>query len=317
MRSGGNVSRRTLLCRVLGLCIWPRLGASPVSSNDPIPALANGFSKLEGAQRRYRVDATILLCGVPIFARKNVGGGYASVEAGDLSGARSCGLQFAAGCLPARAAGLNRFGILREVVREHQGQPREFAFSGLMTHSPEQNLDDGRHALVHGAPQSLDAVLAFGQMRNSTVTTSTSHVQLPADSTWTGVGEQMAALLSGSRFATPVERTAALLPPFLYVMYCVGRTKEPRFTRGFLHDGKPYSLETRRQPSRPGELHGEIRDKAGVKCADFRANYAVDDDCGIPSRIEYRARPFLRLVFEADPAADQPPIPSVFAKEST
>jgi hypothetical protein len=63
-------------------------------------------------------------------------------------------------------------------------------------------------------------------------------------------------------------------------------------------------------------LRGEIRDDAGIKCADFHASYAMDDGNGIPSRIEYRARPFLRLVFEADPAADQPPIPSVFAKEN-
>jgi hypothetical protein len=305
--------------------------------------LVSGFSRLDGAQRRYRVDATILLCGVPIFTRKNVGGGYASVETAGLSGtfaqnglrrepgsnptevrsapfalssARAFGLQFGAGCLPARAAGLNRFGILREVVREQAGQPHQFAFSGLMTHSPEQSLEEGRHALVHTPPPSLDAVLAFGEMKNGSAVTSTSHVQLPAESTWTGVGEQMAALLSGSRPVTPIERTAGLLPPFLYVMYCAGRTKETRFTRGFLHGGKPYFLDARRQPSHPGELRGEIRDEARVKCADFRASYAVDDDCGIPSRIEYRARPFLRLVFEADRAADQPPIPSVFGKES-
>ena len=50
----------------------------------------------------------------------------------------------------------------------------------------------------------------------------------------------------------------------------------------------------------------------GAGRAEFRTAYAAGDPSGIPTRIEYRPRPFLRLTFEAQPEATQPVIPSVF-----
>ena len=70
------------------------------------------------------MDAAILLFGAPLFTRQAAGGGYASVEISLDENATAVALQFAAGSTPARAHGLNRFGILREAVVQHASRCR-------------------------------------------------------------------------------------------------------------------------------------------------------------------------------------------------
>src|SRR5215831_6240345 len=97
-------SRRTLLQTLLaGLCLKTRLLASPST-------ILNGIPRTGAWVKHYQASATVVICGIPIFTRQNVGAGYASVEIGGSA----VGLQFAAGSWPERARGLNRFGVLEE-----------------------------------------------------------------------------------------------------------------------------------------------------------------------------------------------------------
>jgi hypothetical protein len=114
----------------------------------------------------------------------------------------------------------------------------------------------------------------------------------------------------------PRECNAESLVPFLYAIRSAALCEESRFRREFMHAGKPYLLETRRQSDRPCELAGAIHNASGVRTAEFRTAYIAGDPSGIPIRIEYRARSFLRLTFEYEPEANQPPIPSVFHQEN-
>lgn len=61
-------------------------------------------------EQRYRIDATIVLFGVPVYRRKGVGSGWARIE--ESAGERW--LRFAAGSLPGNAQGLNRLGFVEE-----------------------------------------------------------------------------------------------------------------------------------------------------------------------------------------------------------
>src|SRR5579872_1737481 len=241
MRSGQPVSRRNLLTTILGLCVWPRLAAALPRPDDPFPGMLKGFSRTTAAQRHYRVDATVLFCGIPVLTKRNVGGGHASVEAGSKGESHAVALQFAAGSWPERAGGLNRLGILREVVVERPDEPLGFAFAGLITNSPEQNFEEAKKTFLHGAPKALEAIVASGDTRNGVLYSSTEVVHLPAQFRWTSAANE---LLTGRPSGRPdsSDSHAQLLPPFLYAMRCAGLDASPRYQRKFLHKGKPYSL---------------------------------------------------------------------------
>src|SRR5262249_12948944 len=92
-------------------------GASPVkaapSNRRAIHTALEGFRRTAFQQRHYSVHATVLMLGVPLLVRRDVGGGYAAVELGTSGGVDAVALQFSAGAWPQRAAGINRFGVLK------------------------------------------------------------------------------------------------------------------------------------------------------------------------------------------------------------
>src|ERR1700722_19792184 len=151
MGRGCGLSRRTLLRSWLVSLLGKRSAASTGIGLDPVSFTLRGFAPTVAFQRRYRMDATILLLGAPLFTRQAAGGGYASVEigAGANQRATASALQFAAGSSPARAHGLNRFGILREAAAERE-TGTELAFAGLMTRAREESFEQGRKALASG-----------------------------------------------------------------------------------------------------------------------------------------------------------------------
>jgi hypothetical protein len=67
---------RSWLVSLLG----KRSAASTGSGLDPLSFSLRGFVRAIVFQRRYRMDATILLLGAPLFTRAATGGAYASVE---------------------------------------------------------------------------------------------------------------------------------------------------------------------------------------------------------------------------------------------
>ena len=75
--------------------------------------------------RHYRATAYINLLSITIFSRADVGGGYASVEETGEGGREQVVLKFVSGSSPERAHGLNRLGLMQEVVRAQSGEKPE------------------------------------------------------------------------------------------------------------------------------------------------------------------------------------------------
>src|SRR5690348_12218822 len=100
-----------------------------------------------GHERRYRATAQILLLSLPLVRWQNVGGGSTvwretnSPENGLLRF-----LEFTGFSNPQRAAGLNRLGFLREMLRVTRGGAESLYF-GLMTASPEETAEEARRSL--------------------------------------------------------------------------------------------------------------------------------------------------------------------------
>jgi hypothetical protein len=75
--------------------------------------------------------------------------------------------------------------------------------------------------------------------------------------------------------------------------------------RQFFHNGKLHELITEKHPAADSStaihMTGVIRDQSGAEVAQFSVWFDPADPSGIPNRIEFRARSFLRLTFESEP----------------
>lgn len=311
MERDWGFNRRALLRSWVVSLLGKKSAASPASAAfDPVAFTLRGLAAGARFQRHYRMDAAVLLLGAPLFTRERAGGAYASVEMGTAAIA----LQFAAGSFPARAHGLNRFGILREAVLERPGAV-ECSFAGLMTHTHEQSFEQARRALETSAG-SAEGVVARGRTAgsgtDSTAETWIENIDLPPGSDWSNLSDTLSTALRHAPRTSPRETACGQATTFLHAMRAAALCREPVATRQFVHAGKPYQLTTRRRPERPLELDGVIRDLEGGRHAQFRTTYAAGDESGLPIRIEYRPRSFLRLTFEMEPEATQPAIPPIF-----
>lgn len=325
VRDWGSTRRtvlRSWLVALLGKA-WaaPTVATGKGTGFDPIGFTLRGLAPAATFQRRYRMDATILLLGAPIFTREAAGGGYASVEisreiAQDQS-TKATALQFAAGSFPARAHGLNRFGILREAVLQ-RGDAIELSFAGLMTRSREESFEQGRKALAAKAG-SAEGVIARGRSigtgSDATIQTWVDTLELAPDCNWSNLSDTLSDALRQEPRGQPRTGSPGAATTFLHAMRSAALCQEPQVRRQFLHAGKLYWLDTRRNAQNPLELEGKIHDLAGARRAEFKTAYAPGDESGIPIRIEYRPRSFLRLTFQIEREATQPAIPSVFPEE--
>lgn len=310
MGRGWRLNRRTLFRSWLVSLLGKRSLASAGAGIDPVSFSLRGFARAAAFQRRYRMDAAILLLGAPLFTRRAAGGAYASVEISGNQGSTATALQFAAGSSPARAHGLNRFGILREAVVERT-DGTELSFAGLMTRSGEESFEQGRKALLSRV-RAAEGIVARGHTFGSTIQTWIDNIALSPDYDWSNVSQTLGDALRHSPSAPPRETASGPATTFLHAMRGAALCGETVQRRKFTHAGKFYWLETRRQPDHPLELDGAIYDLNGARRAEFRTAYAAGDESGIPMRIEYRPRSFLRLTFEAELEATQPAIHSLF-----
>ena len=296
-------SRRTWLRALFGGLAVSRAAAA--TQPDGVADVLAGFRRTSFHPRRYRVTATVTALGIRIFSRSGVGAGYAVVEFGERNGETCSAFQFAAGSLPDRAAGLNRFGFLRE-ARRVSAEATYSAFAGFITSSKEESLTDARKALKR-ADSGVPVVLAWGSASGHKGFSRTAHLELPPTFTWTQSEEALEDLLQrGSE--EPSKEHLADADGFLSVMRRAG-LERGQFRAPFLHNSKLYDLRTSRKDT---EMEGQIRNERQQVTAEFRASYEPGDTSGLPHTFDYHARSYLRLTFEIDPSTTHP-IPPLLA----
>src|SRR5580693_7962718 len=96
-------------------------------------------------------------------------------------------LQFAAGSDPERARGLNRLGLMREVVVEQGARLLKTSYAGFMTSSPEKSLDQGRQAL--NAANEIPCTLGSGESGHGRTELSVRRFTLPGATRWTDAAD--------------------------------------------------------------------------------------------------------------------------------
>jgi hypothetical protein len=254
----------------------------------------------------------ILLLGISVYRRLGVGGGHASLEeAGDGDSLRRT-LFFAAGSDPQRAHGLSRLGWIREVVLGPASTPSESAYFGVLTASPEESLDHARKAV--DTTQSSSSIFNAVSGRNTAgrSRSAVTHFEFAAAGNWADrrlIDHAQSTFLENVNWRETAWPKLADQPPptFLLQLTTLLKQRKRRAVGRYVYNEQEYLLELE-MPQAGGTrehllpFHGKIRNLGTGRETPFRLWLADASDSVLPVRIEFQARSFLRLTFEAVPA---------------
>ena len=266
-----------------------------------LPAVQGASERVFTSQ--YRARATVLLFSLPLLSRDNVGTGYLRVAEKEDGPKRHLRLEFGAGSLPDRAAGLNRLGIFEETVVEQGDRVESAEYAGFMTTSKEKDFNEAKAALASGEALTFTAVR--GRMEGGVFSNRLLRVSgLPAK-TWVHRDELKAHVFArltekGAEEKQKAPPGAEPKSPFLYAIREAMRVPAATDTRRFAHNGKVHQLRTKKIKTRQGEVEmdGRIEDEKGAELSSFRLWFTAAEPQAGPVRFEFRPRSFLRLRFE-------------------
>jgi hypothetical protein len=274
-----------------------------------------------------------MVLGIPVFSRCGVGGGFAEISRRDLQSAVS--LQFVSGSSPEHAHGLNRMGLIQEMVREDGSQPIVSSYFGFITANSEESVGQAKRALEEsGKGKRVPFSVAEGKTSGSEMSYSVYHVDLPSAYRWSDASQMLKEIREQIQ-GLPVDRhtldaagtagSPVKLRTFLYAMRAALLSKATKGDECVVHNGKLYRLTWSK--SRDSKTAGELA-RAGlmaqnhelVRIAAVIRNLKSSDETAfsvwydgssanvLPLRFEFRPRSFLKLVFQADQQAiGQPP----------
>lgn len=309
----------------------PRVNASALMPLDRL-VLDHSMEPGQAIQRRYRADAYIHLMAIPIFSRQDVGGGYAVVEQA-ISGDHSIiGLQFAGGSLPERTRGLNRVGLIQEAVVEQNRNPSEAAYFGFMVSSGEKSVDQARKSLQTDTAGSIPYSAAFGNGRTGRFQCTVSHLSVPARFNWASFDQLNQAMRArvnegtgAKHFDVSLDGASKVPNTFLYSMHRAILSGDTKSSSPIVYNGKKYVLATEKQadghmgqqlaarsvthnPNAVWRLNGSTTETSTRQSTAFQVWYEKGDKGGLPLRIEFYPKSFLKLVFEQEAGNDGPKV---------
>jgi hypothetical protein len=284
--------------------------AAPISTPSAIESVP--VSPARVTSRTYRADAIILLLGIAVYRRPGVGGGHASLEeAGD--GASLCRtLFFAAGSDPQRAHGLSKLGWMREVVLGPPSTPSESAYFGILTASPEESLERARKSVDTTQSTSSTFNAVSGRNTAGRSRSAVTHFEFASATNWSDRGLIDHAKSTFHEKVNWRETAWPKLPDqppptFLLQLATLLKQRQRRAVGRYVYNEQEYLLELD-MPQAGGDrehllpFRGKIRNLGTGHETPFRLWLADGSDSIVPVRIEFQARSFLRLTFEAVPA---------------
>ncbi len=273
----------------------------------------------QALERHYRADAQVTVLGVSLFHREGVGGGSVLWrESSEAGGVTLRLLEFNGYSLPARAAGLNRLGFIREMCRVVDAKSVESIYFGLMTASPEESAAQARGALQSTAKEQAYTVID-GRVVPSGSEASVAQFAAPASLSALQRPElverahkSLAAEAKVSGGPAPHDEAQSFLEGLAGLLL-----RPDRSEGSYVYSGHVYSLwvdravdvkatayfRTRKLIPPEGNVirvAGRLRRQAGGKETDFRLWVEQASGRPVPLRIEYQAKSYLRLVFEAE-----------------
>ncbi|HYK18294.1 MAG TPA: hypothetical protein VEV37_09750 [Bryobacteraceae bacterium] len=287
-----KIPRRASAGVVPRLCVDRLLAGAGLPLPDPVT-------------RRYRADVVVTLLGVPIFSRKNVGGAFAAIRETGEGSRKLVAIRFAGGANPQRTHGFKYDGSLEEAVLEDGSQAVQAAYFGFVTSSTNESYDQARQR-IFAAQKSRDTFTAAeGQHVPGSARCEKSSISLPDGPAHdvAGLNEQIRARFAESDRAAAELHTSGAATTFLYSVRTAVRAPEPRSTVNYVYNAKPYRLECERSPEPHNgagtRFTGKIHDLATRQVSTF--HLWMEDPSGLPRRIEFQPRSYLRISLEYEP----------------
>lgn len=259
------------------------------------------------ASRAYRCDAVILFLGMTVFRRAGVGGGEASLEETGEGDTRRHTYFFAGGSDPKRAHGLNRLGWIRETVVASGAAPSSADYFGVMTSSPEESLEHARKTMEDPVSGRSAFSAVSGRNIAGRSRSAVTHFEYGSGAMWSDRGLIDHAQ---STFRGPVDWRETAWPnspnqpphTFLLSLATLLKQRTKHAAGRYVYNEQEYTLELDTLPAGKDRLvpvHGRIRNLCTGKETLFRVWLEAGSPSVVPVRIEYQARSFLRLTFEA------------------
>jgi hypothetical protein len=277
--------------------------------------------------RTYRATAYVTLLSVTIFSRSAVGGGFASLDETGTNADRQVGLRFLSGSTPERAHGLNRLGFIEERVEEKNGIPAAIGYFGFITANREGSFKEARAALDASPKATVPYTAAEGVSRGATIRYAVRDIPMPARYRWTDSAELLRQVVAKFSNSSPAGAETTIQSPdsqttetFLYTLTRAIASSANQSDARFIHNGRMYRLRTEKaadertgeelqraglleSPGNAVRLKGTMRRDNRGEETEFRLWFDRGSSNPLPLRFEFRPKSYLRLVFDAEPAA--------------
>jgi hypothetical protein len=271
--------------------------------------------------RHYDACAHVTVFGLTVFSRCGVGGGFALVKSRQQD--HAVVLEFVSGSSPERAHGLNRMGLIQEVVREDGSEPVESSYFGFITANNEESVGQARKALEDtNRTKQVSYTWAEGTAAGNTMRYQVNRLQLPATYRWSDSPRMLDDIqqqLKTQDVRQMTMRTSGheQLRTFLYAMRTALLSKETNTEQSVIHNGTLFQLTLNRisdpkagaeflkagliqHESQAMRLTGVIKNvKTGFETP-FSVWFDGSSSNIIPLRFAFRPRSYLKLVFQAD-----------------
>jgi len=303
----------------LGIALLSLLFSLPAVSADAPPDAKHTF------QCRYRATAYVTFLSMTIFSRAGVGFGFAQ---SDEHSSGTSSLRFLSGSTPERAGGLNRFGFIQENVAQDPASSAADYF-GLMTASAEESLEDAKTALHSKKSGDVPFVAARAFVDQGKMSYSVRHLLLPAS--YRGSNADQLLQKVEAEFAKPqpsqLEKTELFngepTGTFLNSLRQAILAEPQTFQRRIVFNGKTFQFLAQKHLDRHigGELQkagltalpdavvqliGTLRNEKTNEVTSFHLWFEKGSSNFLPLRFEFKAKPYLRLVFDQEPNRGEP-----------
>jgi hypothetical protein len=274
-------------------------------------------------QRRYKATAYVSFLSVPLFSFAGVGFGFAGTD--EQAADQTLSLRFLSGSTPERAHGLNRFGFIQENIQQKDRATVSSDYFGLMTANKEESLADAKAALEVKAGNQVPFIAARAFIDQEKTSYSVRRMLLP--SSYRGSNADQLLQQVQAEFALPqkdqIEKTELLngqaTGTFLSCLRQAILSAAQTYRSRIVFNGKTFQFQADKRPdaktgadlrklgltSSPAMitlLNGALRNEKTNEVTNFRLWFEQGSANFLPLRFEYKAKSYLRLVFDEEPA---------------
>jgi hypothetical protein len=211
---------------------------------------------------------------------------------------------------------VNQSGSIEEVVVERGSAPIEAAYFGFITSPEGESFEEAKQRLAAGHHSGSSRYTAMeglhlpGEVKTSLasflvpdrVSLDRSELlrQIRSNFCQTGLAKRELHMNVDAHGSAPCT--------FLYAVLSAARARAARFDCSYVYAGRQYNLRTDKNLVAHTKnvvcMVGQAREQGKRSGTSFKLWFENGAEPGLPLKIEYQPRPYLRITLEHDPALE-------------